>query len=248
MPAYSSHLLQPLDVGCFAPLKKAYGNQVSDLIRNGINHITKLEFLPTFRVAFNASITPSNIQGGFRGAGLLPLDPEAVISKLDVKLRMLTPSSDFETPWLAKTPGNQAGFTSQTTFIKDKITRHQDSSPTPITNAVDQVLKGTLRIAAQLELLKAENAQLRKANEAVKKRKQRQKKRIQKRGTLTKDEGSELIDQANIDMQIVQETRRGYRQHSGDAPAQQRCRRCRQPGHQIETCPERLAEAREDSS
>ena len=25
MPAYSSHLLQPLNVGCFAPLKKAYG-------------------------------------------------------------------------------------------------------------------------------------------------------------------------------------------------------------------------------
>ena len=28
MPAHSSHLLQPLDVGCFSPLKKAYGKLV----------------------------------------------------------------------------------------------------------------------------------------------------------------------------------------------------------------------------
>jgi hypothetical protein len=28
MPSHSSHLLQPLDVGCFGPLKKAYGRQV----------------------------------------------------------------------------------------------------------------------------------------------------------------------------------------------------------------------------
>ena len=45
MPPHSSHILQPLDVGCFAPLKKAYGNQVANLMRLGINHIDKPEFL-----------------------------------------------------------------------------------------------------------------------------------------------------------------------------------------------------------
>ena len=29
MPAHSSHLLQPLDVGCFSPLKRAYSNKIS---------------------------------------------------------------------------------------------------------------------------------------------------------------------------------------------------------------------------
>ncbi|GKU14024.1 unnamed protein product, partial [Fusarium langsethiae] len=28
MPAHASHLLQPLDVGCFGPLKKAYGREI----------------------------------------------------------------------------------------------------------------------------------------------------------------------------------------------------------------------------
>jgi DDE superfamily endonuclease len=72
MPPHLSHLLQPLDVGCFAPLKKAYGKQVEDLIRNYINSITKLEFLPAFKAALDASITPDNIRGGFR-RGINPI-------------------------------------------------------------------------------------------------------------------------------------------------------------------------------
>jgi hypothetical protein len=56
-----------------------------------INHVSKLEFLCAFRKAFFASITEKNIQGGFAGAGLVPYDLERVLSKLDVKLRMLTP-------------------------------------------------------------------------------------------------------------------------------------------------------------
>jgi hypothetical protein len=55
-------------------------------MRNKITYITKLEFLPCFKGAFDAAITKANIQGGFRGAGLVPLDPEAVILKLNVQL------------------------------------------------------------------------------------------------------------------------------------------------------------------
>jgi hypothetical protein len=98
MPAHSSHLLQPLDVGCFAPLKKAYGNQINELMHNGINYITKLKFLPAFRAAFNTLITSDNIRRGFRGTGLVSDDPEAVLSKLNVKLRTPTPVVEAEAP------------------------------------------------------------------------------------------------------------------------------------------------------
>ena len=91
MPPHSSHLLQPLDVGCFAPLKRAYGRQGELLIKQGINHITKIEFLPCFIAAFKVAITKSNIKGSFRGAGLVPFNPEVVISKLNVKLRTPSP-------------------------------------------------------------------------------------------------------------------------------------------------------------
>jgi hypothetical protein len=73
-------------MGCFSPLKKAYRRQAKDLMRNKITYITKLEFLLCFKRAFDAAITKANIQGSFQGAGLVPFDPEAVISKLDVWL------------------------------------------------------------------------------------------------------------------------------------------------------------------
>jgi hypothetical protein len=56
-----------------------------------INYVSKLKFLCSFREAFFTSITERTIQGGFEGAGLMPYDPERVLSKLDVKLRTLIP-------------------------------------------------------------------------------------------------------------------------------------------------------------
>jgi hypothetical protein len=87
MPAHASHLLQPLDVGCFAVLKQAYGRQIEHLIRCSITHISKTQFFDAFHAAFKATFTESNIRGGFKGAGLAPFNPENVISKLDVQLR-----------------------------------------------------------------------------------------------------------------------------------------------------------------
>ena len=45
MPAHASHLLQPLDVSCFKPLKRAYGTEVYNYVRRGIHHIDKQDFL-----------------------------------------------------------------------------------------------------------------------------------------------------------------------------------------------------------
>jgi hypothetical protein len=104
MPLHSSHLLLPYDVSCFVPLEKAYGRQAEDLMHNQITHITKREFLPCFNRAFDDAITNCNVQGGFRGAGLVPLDPEAVISKLDERLRTPSLPTDGHGPWQSQTP------------------------------------------------------------------------------------------------------------------------------------------------
>jgi len=61
MPPHSSHILQPLDVRCFSPLKKAYGQQIEDMMRAHITHITKDDFFPAFRVTFFAAIIENNI-------------------------------------------------------------------------------------------------------------------------------------------------------------------------------------------
>jgi hypothetical protein len=65
MPPYLLYLLQPLDIGYFSSLKKAYGSQIGSLMRSYINHITKLKFLPAFKAAFKQSITKNNIYASF---------------------------------------------------------------------------------------------------------------------------------------------------------------------------------------
>ena len=80
-----------------------------------INYISKLEFLYSFREAFFTSITEKNIQGGFARSGLIPYDLERVISKLDMKLRTLTPLNSRAgtlQPWVFQTPQNPREATS----------------------------------------------------------------------------------------------------------------------------------------
>ena len=90
MPPHSSHLLQPLNVACFSPLKRAYGDKILALARDRIYYINKQTFLLAFKAAFKKAITADNIRAGFRGARLVPHDLEAVLLKLNVQLRTLT--------------------------------------------------------------------------------------------------------------------------------------------------------------
>ena len=129
-------------------------------MRNKITYITKLEFLPCFKGAFNAAITKANIQGGFRGAGLVPFNPEAVISTLDVRLRTPPLPTIEEVPWQSQTPSNTLEFGSQLKLIQDRIRRHVDSSPTYIVKAIKSLLKGAEIIAHSLVLITKRNAKL----------------------------------------------------------------------------------------
>jgi hypothetical protein len=127
MPAHFSYILQPLDVACFSPLKKAYGTQIKKLVRARISHITKKDFLPAFCDAFKKSLTESNIRAGFQRAGLVPLSPNIIIAKLNVKLQTPTSFRPFtreSLPWASRTPNNPTKAISQSEFIKSRIARH----------------------------------------------------------------------------------------------------------------------------
>ena len=61
MPPHSSHILQPLDVGCFAVLKQAYRRLVESLMSTGVNHIDKQEFLRLYQQARKEALHENNI-------------------------------------------------------------------------------------------------------------------------------------------------------------------------------------------
>jgi hypothetical protein len=138
MPPHSSHLTQPLDVRCFSSLKPAYSREVESLIRHHIDHITKMEFPPAFKAAFNQSFTPANIYSAFRGAGLITLQPDAILSKLDLQLPTPTPpvAALVEALWQARTPSNVRELEAQSTLIRDRAQQHKSPSPASIIVAI----------------------------------------------------------------------------------------------------------------
>ena len=72
------------------PLKRGYSNSILVLVRSYIYYISKETFLPAFKAAYELTFTKENARAGFRGAGLVPFNLDAVLSKLNVRLRTPT--------------------------------------------------------------------------------------------------------------------------------------------------------------
>ncbi|KAF6519132.1 hypothetical protein HZS61_009512 [Fusarium oxysporum f. sp. conglutinans] len=80
LPAHASHVLQPLDVAVFGPLKRAYRRLLSDLacIADS-SHIGKITFLYTYDKARKEATTKSNALAGFKATGLWPVNLAKVL-------------------------------------------------------------------------------------------------------------------------------------------------------------------------
>ncbi|RYC77643.1 hypothetical protein BFJ63_vAg19483 [Fusarium oxysporum f. sp. narcissi] len=251
MPPHSSHLLQPLDVGYFSLLKRAYGREIEHLMRCSITHVSKTEFFPAFYAAFQATMTEKNIMAAFRGAGIIPLDPESVISKLDVQLRTPTPAEEeagLSTTWVSKTPKTVLEAEYQSEYLDKRIRRHHSSSPESILEALKSLSKGTKATMHELALLRAEVRDLQQANETLSRRWRAKRRRLQKGGVMTVGEAREAIDQMNVDGQVEGESSRRGGQGGSGRPRERRCGGCGKTGHNARTCQIVVARSEEEYS
>jgi hypothetical protein len=243
MPPHSSYLLQPLDVGCFGPLKKAYGREIEQLIRRSITHVSKTEFFPAFYAAFKATMTESNIKGGFKGAGLVPFDPESVVSKLDVQLRTPTPAREEASQaqaWTSKIPKTVLEAEFQSDYLERRIRRHHNSSPESVIEAIKSNTKALKATMHEVALLRAEVYDLRQSNEILSRRQRAKRTRLQKQGVMIVEEGRQTIDQMDIDMQVVAELSKNGGEQGSARLRERRCGRCGKTGHNARTCQEVL--------
>jgi hypothetical protein len=239
MPPHSSHILQPLDVGCFGPLKKAYGKQIEGYMRGNQTHITKEDFFPAFQAAFQEAITPENIQGGFRGAGIRPFSPEKVLEGLGFSgSRPSTAQSRPQSArsWQPQTPSNATEATSQSIWVKKRLSQHQGSSPTPIIDAIDKFAKGSVAIIHEVALLRARVTELESANERLSKRQRLKKKRLQLGGSISVQEAMDKIGDNSGGSDLGGNSCGNEGGEESDRKPLRRCGKCGETGHNARTC------------
>ena len=230
MPPHSSHLLQPLDVACFGPLKRAYSLEVDNWSRYSKTQIKKEFFLTGFQAAYSKSITKSNILGGFRGSGLVPFNPDQVLSRLDVVLRTPTPPPLETTPWESKTPTSAKEVESQTLYIRNRIQLHRDSPLSPILRSLDQLTKGVAKIDYANVLQRREIDSIKKAIDALTAQRSRKRKYVRTEEALTVSEVQDLIAKKEGS------SSKGSEQPAKKVRKERHCGRCSKTGHNARTC------------
>jgi hypothetical protein len=242
MPPHSSHLLQPLDVSCFAVLKRQYGQLVEQRMRLGFNHIDKHDFLTAFPTARTMAYKAENIRNGFAATGLVPFDPDRVYQQLDIQIRTPTPprsqgsnsqSSCFQTPH------NPRQIQHEATAIKALFGQHVTIPTSPINRRLDRISKACENAMINLTIVRKEVHDLRTAHEKEKQKRRRSTTRITHEGGLTRREAQDLVRSQNQPSQpLVNDPPQSERMASPPrVRAQFRCSNCNILGHRRNQCP-----------
>ncbi|KAH8994810.1 DDE superfamily endonuclease-domain-containing protein [Lactarius akahatsu] len=82
LPPHTSHRLQPLDVGVFGPLQRAWQKQCSVVLDETGGGITHQNFIKEYLVARTESFKESTILSAWKKSGIRPLNPQ-IFSKFD---------------------------------------------------------------------------------------------------------------------------------------------------------------------
>jgi hypothetical protein len=215
MPAHTSHLLQPLDVSCFSPLKRAYGHEIQELARQGVYHVDKVDFLTIYIRIRPTVFTQQNIRASFQATGLIPYCPDRVLSSLTVVRTPSPPATtvDNNVAWTAESPRTVAQLEQQAQHVRDLL-RRQSQSPT--SQAIRQLVKG-----CQLAMNLA----------TIRKRDQRRQ-HVVRGGALQAQQGQQLAAEAE---RVVAESEQAHATQ-GRQRAPPTCSKCHVQGHTRTQC------------
>jgi hypothetical protein len=232
IPPHTSHILQPLDVGCFGPLKAAYGQLVADLARRSIFHVDTADFLAMYHQARRSIFSESTIKNSFKATGLVPFNPDIVLSQL---LTTPTPSpprtshGQGSSPiWVSETPKTLYQLEKQRELVSIAIFR-ASQSPTEL---ISKISRSASQQMIRVSILERRVTELEGTVEHLNKKKRRSGTRLQSGGVLNMGVAQEMIIQADLAVQGATEQR--SQQSTQRAPPT--CSNCHQIGHNRTHC------------
>ncbi|KJZ70848.1 hypothetical protein HIM_09762 [Hirsutella minnesotensis 3608] len=187
-PPHSTHLF-------------SYGRLVQEKAELGTFHIDKTDFLVLYHQAHRMTFTEKTIKNAFEAVGITPLDPQRVLSRLNVR----TPSpvlqattfglQGLESRLLPKTPHNIIELEAQVKALQEHRTRaaHEQGSPTD--QAVRYLVKGCQMAMHGATLLSEENERLRSENQRQRGKKNTRRSYVAHGGVLAVEKGLQLAEE-----------------------------------------------------
>ena len=168
LPAHSSHLTQPLDVGVFSPLKTLMASAIEPLVSTELHRILKAEWLAAFVKAHDDAFSVQNIQAGFRGTGIFPYNPSKVLDRVKPvvsdcnEIRSSTPievTTPFKDSVLTSSPLNTEQIRSANAALLTEIMAGGVLS-TPARNYAPYVIRRSERAHVRNIIIEEEHAKL----------------------------------------------------------------------------------------
>ena len=88
LPAHTTHILQPLDIGLFSPLGQYYKQELEDFQRNHgpFWKMRKGDFYPMLQRARDKAMTSENVVSAWRASGMIPFNRQRVLQNPNLQL------------------------------------------------------------------------------------------------------------------------------------------------------------------
>lgn len=212
-PSGLTHLLQPLDLVVFQPLKHYHRDAVEVMVRDGLaGSITKMDFFHLIEDIRKKAFKPSTIQHAFKVAGIHPFRPEPIIQELMERIPETTPppeerntendpvalSSPFEIPRTHRQIYKVGRSIEER--LRDFEDRHGDLEGfADLAEDMRAYIRGGEANTAEMIQVKKDLGRTQYAEKLQKARKEQRRQYLQRGGSLMVEEAREMIQKREED-------------------------------------------------
>jgi hypothetical protein len=205
LPPHTSHILQPLDVGVFSPLKRALSTEIEKLFRLDTRRIPRIEWTEAYITARGRAFIPRSIESSFRASGIYPLSPITILSTLLMPTPIprgtpppITTPDDLDRSLLDSSPPEGTELREATSLVNSIV--RSSTLETPVKRYIERSGVALERTTSENALLRKENAEFKELLRVRKERKKGKRVAVKGKFVFNTKEILELVEEAEAEV------------------------------------------------